>query len=294
MKQSNKAYIYVSLAILFWGTSASAFKIGLLYCDYFQLLLYSSITALIVLFLVIIIQRKIKLLFLIKFIDIKKSFLLGFLSPFLYYIILFKAYSLLQAQIAQTLNYIWPITLVLLSIPILKQKLAFKSIIALIISFIGVIFISSKGKLFDYSITEPLGIFLALGSSILWALYWLYNMKDKIDQVVRLFYNFLFASIFIFITTFIYSSVNININGLISSVYIGMFEMAFTYILWLKALRLSRTTAKISNLIFLTPFVSLIFIHFILHESIYYTTIIGLVLIIIGIVIEQTNNIFSN
>ncbi len=288
MKQSNKAYIYVSLAILFWGTSASAFKIGLLHSDYFQLLLYSSITALVILFLIIVIQKKVKFIFTIKVYDIKKSIILGFLSPFLYYTILFKAYSLLQAQIAQTLNYIWPITLVLLSIPILKQKLAFKSIIALIISFIGVIFISSKGKLFDYSITEPLGIFLALGSSILWALYWLYNMKDNINQIIRLFYNFLFAVIFIFVTTVIYSSLSISIYGLISAVYIGMFEMAFTYVLWLKALQLSRTTTKIINLIFLTPFVSLIFIHFILHENIYYTTIVGLVLIIVGIIIEQT------
>ena len=33
----------------------------------------------------------------------------GFLNPFLYYIILFKAYSLLPAQEALSLNYTWPL-----------------------------------------------------------------------------------------------------------------------------------------------------------------------------------------
>ena len=49
------------------------------------------------------------------------------------------AYSLLPAQVAQPLNFIWPITLVLLSIPILKQKLKLKSLFALMLSFVGVI-----------------------------------------------------------------------------------------------------------------------------------------------------------
>ncbi|MDA3779159.1 MAG: DMT family transporter [Bacteroidales bacterium] len=287
MNSNNKAYLYALIAVLFWGTAASAFKIGLRYSNYLQLLLYSSLTAFIVLFLIIVFQGKTKLLLSIKIYDIKKSIILGFLSPFLYYLILFKAYSLLPAQIAQVLNFVWPITLVLLSIIILKQRLTYRSIIALVISFIGVVFISFKGKLFNFSFSNPFGMFLALGSSVIWALYWLYNVKNKINNIVRLFYNFFFASIFLVFITLIFSSFSINIYGLISAIYIGLFEMAFTYLLWFKALQLSQTTAKVSNLIFLTPFVSLVFINLIIHESIYYTTIIGLVFIILGIVIQQ-------
>ena len=40
----------------------------------------------------------------------------------LYYLILLKAYQLLPAQVAQPLNMIWPVILVFLSVPILKQK----------------------------------------------------------------------------------------------------------------------------------------------------------------------------
>ena len=34
---------------------------------------------------------------------------MGLFNPFLYYLVLFKAYDLLEAQEAGTLNYIWPI-----------------------------------------------------------------------------------------------------------------------------------------------------------------------------------------
>jgi drug/metabolite transporter (DMT)-like permease len=52
-------------------------------------------------------------------------------------------------------------------------------------------------------------------------------------------------------------------------------------------MELSTDNAKIGNLVFLAPFVSLIFIHFILKESIYITTFIGLVFIVAGIFVQQ-------
>ena len=83
---------------------------------------------------------------------------MGFLNPFLYYVIVLKAYSLLPAQLAQPLNFIWPITLVLLSIPILKQKVSGKNMIAMLISFVGVYFIASKGNLFILMVVQGYSI----------------------------------------------------------------------------------------------------------------------------------------
>jgi drug/metabolite transporter (DMT)-like permease len=72
-----------------------------------------------------------------------------------------------------------------------------------------------------------------------------------------------------------------------AAIYVGFFELGITYTFWLKALQLSETTGKISNFIYLTPFVSLIFIHSVLHERLYYTSVIGLCLIIGGILVGQ-------
>lgn len=288
MKNQTKAYIYAGITIIFWGTSASAFKIGLKYVDYFQLLFIANITTVVFLFSVLLFQKRLSLTKQFSAKDYYHSFFLGFLNPFLYYTILFIAYNLLPAQIAQPLNFVWPIALVLLSVPILKQKLDIKSIAALLLSFMGVILISSEGNILNMKFSNPLGVFLALGSSIVWALFWLFNVKDRRDETIKLFFNFLFALIFVSITTFMFSDLkSINIGGLLAGIYIGLFEMGITFVIWLKALKLAGRTDKIGNLIYLTPFCSLLFISLILKEEILITTFIGLVLIITGILIQQ-------
>jgi drug/metabolite transporter (DMT)-like permease len=55
----------------------------------------------------------------------------------------------------------------------------------------------------------------------------------------------------------------------------------------LMAMKLTDNTARISNLIFLSPFLSLIFIHFLLGEKILFATFIGLILIILGLCCQR-------
>jgi len=146
-KDQQKSYLYAIISILLWSTVASAFKISLKYVDFMQLLLYSSGTSATVLFIILFIQKKSLHLFTYSKKNYLMSILLGFLNPFLYYTVLFKAYSVLPAQEAQPLNYTWPLMLVLLSIPLLKQKIAMKSIFAIIISFTGVVIIGTGGNI---------------------------------------------------------------------------------------------------------------------------------------------------
>ena len=288
MQNQSKAYIFAISAILLWSTIASAFKIALSFLDYIQLLFFASVFSAISLFMILSIQGKLKLVRQLNKKDLLRSSLLGFLNPFLYYLVLLKAYSLLKAQEAGTLNYIWPITLVLLSIPLLKQKIGWISILAIITSFIGIIVISTEGRVSSLEFAEPLGVLLAVGSSIFWALYWIYNLKDKRDEVVKLFVNFVFGTMYILIVVLLFSDFrNINLPGIIGSVYIGLFEMGITYFLWLKALKLSVNTAKVSNLVYISPFISLIIIRNVVGEQILVSTIIGLVFIISGIIIQQ-------
>ncbi len=287
MTNQNRAYIFAISAVLFWSTIASAFKITLNYLDFLQLLLFSSIFSCFVLFVLLASQKKLHLIRKTTKRDIINSSLLGFLNPFLYYIVLLKAYTLLKAQEAGTLNYIWPIALVLLSIPMLKQRIHWVSIIAIFISFFGIIIISTEGKIASLEFREPLGVLLAVSSSIFWALYWIFNIKDKRDEVVKLLLNFLFGSAYILIVVLIFSDFNITMKGLAGAVYIGLFEMGLTYFLWLKALKLSVNTARVSNLVYLSPFISLIIIRNVVGEKILLSTIIGLAFIISGIVIQK-------
>lgn len=288
MVDQKKAYAYAIIVVLIWSTVASAFKISLRYLNYLQLLFYASLISLLILFIILIFQNKLSLLKTYSKKDYLHSAMLGLLNPFLYYIVLFKAYSLLPAQQAVSLNYTWAIQIVLLSVPLLKQKIGFKSVLAIIISYAGVLIISTQGDILALRVTNVYGVLLALGSAVIWALFWIYNIKDKRDEVVKLFLNFLFGFIFILIAIVFSKRLIIpKIPGFTSAVYIGLFEMGITFVLWLKALKLSKTTAQVSNLIYLTPFLSLLIINIMIGEKILISTIIGLILIVMGIIMQQ-------
>lgn len=219
------------------------------------------------------------------------SAILGFVNPFLYYLILLKAYQLLPAQVAQPLNMIWPIILVFLSVPLLKQRIKPKSFLALFISFAGVYVISSRGSLFNPMHSDLKGVFLATGSSVFWAFYFILNVRDKRNEAVKLFLNFLFGSIYLMIAMAVtggLQSVILHVRGFASAIYIGIFEMGITFFFWLKALQMTPSTDKISNLVYIAPFLSLFFVHFILHEPVYYTTPVGLIFILTGIWVQNS------
>jgi drug/metabolite transporter (DMT)-like permease len=288
MKQQRRAYLLALLAILCWSTIGSAFKLSLRYLDYLDLLLYSSFIASIVLLLTIIFQQKVSLLKEIKGRDLIRSAFMGCLNPFLYYVVLLKAYELLPAQEAGTLNYIWPLVLVLISIPMLHQRISKWSFLAVLISFSGIVIISTHGQPFSMKFSNPIGVALALGSAIFWAFYWIFNLKDKREAVTKLFLNFCFGFFYTMILVMLLKGISIpSWQGIAGSVYLGFFEMGIPFVLWLSALKLSSTTAKVTNLIYLSPFISLVFIHFTVGENILFSTFAGLILIVSGIIMQQ-------
>ena len=290
-KDQKIAYIYAGLTILCWSTVASVFKIALTSFNILSLLFIANITALFIFLIIIIISGKLNLIFTGSLISYVKSMLMGLLNPFIYYIVLFRAYALLPAQIAQPLNFIWPITLTLLAVPFLGYKFSFYSFAGLVISFLGVFFIASRGNIRSFKFEEPAGILLALGSSFVWAIYWIMNVKDARDDAIKLFLNFFFSAIYISIFLIVTGEFQIHLlNKSWPAIYLGIFEMGITFLFWLKALQVARYPDRIANAIYLTPFISLIIIHIVLGERIYVTSVIGLFLIVSGIIFQKINH----
>lgn len=288
MQQQTKAYLFAALAVICWSTVASAFKISLRYISSESLVFISSITAFAVLALLAVVGGHWRSWRGWSYRDLLNSALLGFINPFLYYLILFHAYDLLPAQEAQPLNFIWPLVLVVFSVLFLGQRIRLLSMLAMLISFIGVLVISTRGDILGMQLTNRMGVVLALGSSIVWALYWTLSINDRKDPLPRLCLNFFFGALFTAVYIFTIGEFKLpSIEGLSGGVYIGLFEMGLTFFFWLKALQLSKTTAQVSSLIFITPFFSLLLIHLIVGETIYASTLPGLVLIIGGILLNQ-------
>jgi drug/metabolite transporter (DMT)-like permease len=291
VQSARKAYLFALLAVLFWSTIPTAFKLGLEHSSSWQLLTGATLVSTLVLGILTVARGKFQSLRTFSKKDLAFSALMGLLNPVVYYLILFKAYTILPASVAQPLNMIWPIALVLLAVPILRQRISWLSLGAMLLSFSGVVLISLMGGAGSENPQNRLGIFLALSTSVVWALYFLYNTRDKKDPVARLFLNFAFASLFLLLAgIFRDQSFPNSAQGWYAALYVGIFEMGITFVLWLMAIRLAPRSDRISNLVYLAPFLNLLFASQVLGEKIYMTTIGGIILLVTGIVIQNISS----
>lgn len=288
MNDQQRAYVYAGIAIFFWSTVASAFKIGLGEMEVVPFLFVATLTSFLILLVINVSGGKLQRLLRPGIRDIGFAAAMGALNPFVYYLVLFNAYAILPAQVAQPLNMVWPILLVFLSVIILRQRIRAISFLSLFICFIGVYFISSQGDPWSFRFRDPLGVALALGSSLIWSFYWILNVKRGGDESIQLTHNFFFASLYISLLMLLSGGFHdFTILGTALAVYSGAFEMGITFLLWIRAMKLSRSNDRISNLVYLAPFLSLVFIHFLVGEEIFVTSLAGLSLIVLGIILEK-------
>lgn len=288
MKSSSQAYLYAIGAVLLWSTVATAFKLALSHFTPLQLVFIAVSSSIVALTVILLIMGKLHL--------IQRQWMSrpwfylqsGLLNPFLYYLVLFKAYDLLPAQQALSLNYTWAILLPLLSVPLLKQKLRKSDLTAALIAYLGVFIIATNGHITDIHFDSAAGVMLALTSTVLWCLYWIINTKDSGDPVVSLLLSFLLGLPFIVVTLLLTESLPTwNANAFGAAVYVGLFEMGVTFVLWLVALKKADRTASMSTLVFITPVLSVGFIAWILQETITRSTFIGLGLILSALALQQ-------
>lgn len=289
------AFLYGALAVLLWSTVSTAFKLSLRYLSPLGLLFFSSLVSTLFLFAYLFIFHR-NLIGKEHLKNLILSLKAGILNPFVYYLMLFNAYHRLPAQQAQVLNYTWAIVLPLMTLAVRKERLKWRDIGALLFSFVGVIIISTKGNLRQLDFTDPIGVIIAISTSVVWAGYWIINMQDQRPAIIKLSYNFLVGTLLILVWSlatmgFMDASwfiANISIHwGILAAVWVGIFEMGFTFLIWYKALEKAPSTASVSNLIFITPFLALVFIRIILREPIFPATIIGLVIIIASNILQK-------
>ncbi len=291
MNPENKPQLLGLLSVLLWSTVATAFKISLTFVTPFQLLFYSSFISFLVYLCAVLFNSKLRNE--VKQLSTKTivtSIILGFLNPFLYYSILFEAYNLLKAQEALVLNYTWAVWLPLFSLLVQKKKIPVYSFFALLISFLGLAVVISKGNLSEILPTNRFGAILALSSALVWCTYWILNIdvSKHTDDRIRFGMNFGFGFLFILLKSLLWDGFYLpKPQSFLPISYVALFEMSITFLVWNKALKLSTNPAKISNLIYLSPVLSLVIINFILGEKIEIYTIFGIALILLGIFIQN-------
>ena len=276
----NRALICAVAAVLLWSTVATGFKLGLQHLYPAQLLLTGAMFSLL-LFTIAISRVPSHITSLSQ---VVRAGLYGMLNPLVYYLVLFEAYSRLPAHVAQPLNYMWAITLAILAVPILKQRLNARTSIGILIGYVGVVVLITKGKMVDFEHFDPLGVLLALVSTVIWALYWLYATKQTMHSYWFLWIGFACATPLLFV----YCALSVGLPDLsaptfIFGLWIGLIEMGFAFLLWHFAVSNTKNVARVSQLIFISPFISMLLINFVLDEQIHESAILALILIVMGL-----------
>lgn len=288
MTRDRKALYLGISAVLLWSTAATAFKLALRDLDVFQLVAWSVSASAIALLVIVCWQGQQSQLWSSLRERPGYFFLLAGINPLLYYLVLLHAYALLPVQQAQTINYTWAITLALLAVPLLGQRMGRRDVLAVVLGYSGVVIIATQGQPFSMQFSSLTGVVLALGSTLVWAFYWILNTRNKGDPVVSLCLNFLLATPAAWLVCAVFSTPAIGgTSGLLAALYVGLFEMGITFAMWASALRLTTSVARIGNLIFLSPLFSLVLIATVLEEAIHPATLVGLALIIPGVLLQQ-------
>ena len=288
MVNQKHAMAYGLAAVLLWATVATAFKLALASLAPVQVLLVACSSSVLVLALVLWLQGRWRAVFRLRRAQYAQSLAMGLINPCLYYFLLFGAFDRLPAQEAQPLNYTWALVLAYLSVPFLGQRLRAVDIWAGLVCYSGVVVIATRGEVTSLTFSDPLGVGFALGSTLVWACYWILATRDSRDPVVGLFLNFLFGLPFIALACALTAGFTFpSGRSLAAAGYVGVFEMGVAFVLWSQAMKKAENTARVSNLIFISPFLSLVFIHFVLGEVILPSTYLGLGLILTGLWLQQ-------
>lgn len=268
------------LAVALWSTVATGFKLGLEVLAPLQLLLLGTAVSTAVFWIAAVRGGRYRL----RPAAVRRAALFGLVNPFAYYLVLFDAYERLPAQIAQPLNYTWAITLAVLAVPLLGQRLAARTLAGILVSYAGVVLLLTQGRFDGLPQLDWLGVALALGSTVLWAGYWLMGTRSAADPLGLMAWSFLWATIAVAaVCRFGPGWPPLTPRTVFYGSWVGLVEMGFTYLLWQRALRSTQNAARIGQLIFLSPFVSFVLIDTVLGEQVRMSSVVGLVIIVAGL-----------
>ena len=264
----KKSYIYAGLTVLIWSTLATVVKLVLKDIPNFQALAISSAFAFVFLLILNIINGSIKEMKHYRIKDCLTMAGLGFLGLFMYSALYYYGIAELGSQEACILNYLWPMMIVIFACIILKERITVKKIIAMLMSFAGIVVLtlssggaSSGNRLF--------GIIACVTAAVCYGLFSVLNKKHSLNQNVTMMWIWFTTAVCSLVLSLIFENWQ-PIAGVqwLGIAWLGIVVNAVAYLLWAIALKGASDSAKIANLAYLVPFISIIISWLVLKEQI--------------------------
>lgn len=282
----KKEYLMAIITVFCWGTLAPISKLLLNNLSNMEVLGYGSGIAAVTLLIMIFVSGEWRFFKEYTFRDFLALAFWGTIGYFLYTALYNNGLTLLPAQTACILNYLWPIFTVLFSTIFLKEKLGLSKWFALGFSFLGIIVIMFQpGGQNPISMDGIIGSFSCILAAALYAFFSVMNKKRGGSQLINMFVyigvSALIALCFCAKDGFTVPATS-QIPGLL---WLGIFVNAAGYSLWAMALQGS-STASIANFAYITPALSLFLSAIFLKEPVYLSSVLGLFLIIGGLFLQ--------
>lgn len=283
----KKSYIYAGLTVLIWSTLATVVKLVLKDIPNFQALAISSAFAFVFLLILNIINGSIKEMKHYRIKDCLTMAGLGFLGLFMYSALYYYGIAELGSQEACILNYLWPMMIVIFACIILKERFTVKKIIAMLMSFAGIV-VLTIGSGGGTSGNRLFGIIACVTAAVCYGLFSVLNKKHSLNQNVTMMWIWFTTALCSLVLSLIFENWQ-PIAGVqwLGIAWLGIVVNAVAYLLWAIALKGASDSAKIANLAYLVPFISIIISWLVLKEQITINAVFALLLIIGGILIQS-------
>ncbi|MFY9078846.1 DMT family transporter [Aliarcobacter cryaerophilus] len=222
--------------------------------------------------------------FYLKFKEIILLALLGLLFG-ISAISLFNSFLYMDAGLASTVLFIYPIFVAIIMALFFKEKNSIITILSIIFAFLGVVLLYES----DGANVSNFGIFLVIVSSLCYAIYIvIINQYLKMSALKVTFYSMLFCTITILIHSFFDSSLNImplvNFNMWFYTIFLALVPTIISLLFLIKSIQLIGSTSA-SILGALEPLTAVLIGVYVFNEKITFWLVIGIVFILFGVIL---------
>lgn len=287
MTLRTRSYFNLALCILLWASIPVASKKILAELNNLQMLFYSTVFSALALGALVAGQGKISSMARYSLRDYAHLSWLGFLGAFLYYVLLYGAFANTSAAEGFVLAYTWPILVSLLAVPLLGQRLTPVRLFAIAVSFCGVVMIVTRGRMLEFQMENLAGNMLALSGALVFALFSILGKRANYDITIATLVYFCSALFCALATIAVAGELplpSLSVWGWV--LYNGLLVNGVSYLFWFRALE-HGDTFIVSNLLYLTPVLSLPLVKVFINEPVHMSAVTGLMLIIAGILLQS-------
>ena len=274
----KRNYLLAGITIFLWSTISTVSKLLLEAMNSFQVLCVSALFAFLFLFLWNLFRGNLKACKRLSLKDYGILALIGLPGTFLYYVFLYSGTARMAASQAFIINYLWPIMSVSFAVLLIGERMTARKSLAIALSFLGVAVVAGEGLL-GFQTNTLMGALFCILAAISYGLFTALNQKYSYDKsiatMVSCFVSFLLSLVICLATGAEFDLTLGQVGGL---AWNGIFVMGVATTLWAIALE-SGNTARISNLAYITPFLSLVWNLLVLKETPSPFAILGLILI---------------